>query len=375
MRGKNIQYNGAKSYIFSPEEATEQNINNLGCTPFTVAVYLELLNVSTPNHPNHFFQYVTDNWGSPEIFAYFHSNEETNEFVMEYYSPTGTDKYKTIKNPTFKEDIVPKLQIGDIMVTEDHGALIYDLVKDNNGKVIDAIIIQSTMGIGRSYVNSKLYAISSGKFTTVINKLFLNSKLNTDIEEGLNEGSIGIKYLSKYYEWAHIDDPSKRWGKYLIFRILNEDKLGNSILNYKNIYSYYPNNFTDNDIIELSNKNKDRSKFKRLFIEKTADKKIVEKGNNLTYKIIIKNRGKEDYNEDLIVREKLSEFVTYNSHNVNKDIINFKEENRTLIWNIGKLKKGDQFIIKYTVNITSGGKKDIRYFSLSFPSLSYLHKL
>ena len=152
--------------------------------------------------------------------------------------------------------------------------------------------------------------------------------------------------------------------QYLIFRILNEDNMGNSILNYKNIYSYYKNNFTDNDKIELSNKNNDRIKFSHLYIEKTVDKNnnnIVEKGSDLIYKIIIKNMGKKDYNEDLIVNEKLSKFVTFKSHKENKNIIYFKndENNRALIWNIGKLKQGDEFIIEYTVNINSGNATDI----------------
>ena len=60
MREKNIQYNPAKDYLFPPEEATEQNINYLVCINFTIVVYLELLNVSTPYSPNHFFQYLND---------------------------------------------------------------------------------------------------------------------------------------------------------------------------------------------------------------------------------------------------------------------------------------------------------------------------
>ena len=47
MREKNIQYHPAKDCLFPLEEATEQNINYLVCTSFTMAVYLELLNVSS----------------------------------------------------------------------------------------------------------------------------------------------------------------------------------------------------------------------------------------------------------------------------------------------------------------------------------------
>ena len=61
MREKNIQYNPAKDFLFPPEEATEQNINYLACVSFTMIVYLELLNVSTPYDTGHYFKYVKDN--------------------------------------------------------------------------------------------------------------------------------------------------------------------------------------------------------------------------------------------------------------------------------------------------------------------------
>ena len=156
MRGKNIQYYASKDFLFSPEEATEQNINYLVCSSFTMAVYLELLNVSTPYSRTHYFQYLKDNEGSPEIFAYSQTNGN-NEFEMKYYSPTETDKYKTVKNPTLIDDIIPNIQIGDILIDSYHVVLIYDLVKDNEGKVIDAIIMDSFSGMGKSYVNTKIY--------------------------------------------------------------------------------------------------------------------------------------------------------------------------------------------------------------------------
>ena len=61
----------------------------------------------------------------------------------------------------------------------------------------------------------------------------------------------------------------------------------------------------------------------------------MELGDILNYKIIIENRSKKDYQEDLIVTEFLSEYVAYESHYENKEIISFNyEKNRTLSWNI-----------------------------------------
>lgn len=91
-------------------------------------------------------------------------------------------------------------------------------------------------------------------------------------------------------------------------------------------------------------KNIDRINFKHLYIEKLVNAKnnnIVEIGDILTYKIIIKNLSKKDYTNNLIVKEYLSEYVTFESNKIeNEDIIfNFDEQNKELKWDIGKLKK------------------------------------
>ena len=57
MRGKNIQSNIAKDHFFSPEEATEQNINYLVTTNFTTSIYQELLNIIIPYSPDSLIDY------------------------------------------------------------------------------------------------------------------------------------------------------------------------------------------------------------------------------------------------------------------------------------------------------------------------------
>ena len=81
----------------------------------------------------------------------------------------------------------------------------------------------------------------------------------------------------------------------------------------------------------------------------------------MDYKIIIKNKSNKDYKYDLIVTEKLSQYVAYKSHYESKKIVSFNYEinNNTLIWNIGKLIKGEEVIINYSVKITSGNFGDI----------------
>ena len=71
-------------------------------------------------------------------------------------------------------------------------------------------------------------------------------------------------------------------------------------------------------------KNKDRLKFRKFIKKKLWTKKgnnIVSLGDILNYKIIIKNNDKEDYINDLIINENISEFVKYETRYGNKDII------------------------------------------------------
>ena len=121
--------------------------------------------------------------------------------------------------------------------------------------------------------------------------------------------------------------------------------------------------YLNNEKIELKERSLDRLKFKRLYSEQLIDKNknnIVELGDVLNYKIIIKNRSKKDYEEDLIVTEFLSEYVEYESHYENKEIISFNyDKNRTLSWKIGKLKNGSEIVLNYLVKVTSGKSNDI----------------
>jgi len=67
------------------------------------------------------------------------------------------------------------------------------------------------------------------------------------------------------------------------------------------------------------------------------------------------------YNYNLIVYENLPKYVTFLDHQENDAILsfNYEQDNKRLKWDLGKLKKGQEFIINYTVNITSGKPGDI----------------
>ena len=101
---------------------------------------------------------------------------------MEIYSPNESNHYKTLINPSIK-DIIPLVQVGDILTYTGHTFVIYDVEKDNTGKVIDAIIMESGHGLGRAYVNSKMgikkVTLSNGnEFAGINHYFYLNSQLN-----------------------------------------------------------------------------------------------------------------------------------------------------------------------------------------------------
>ena len=355
MREKNIQYNSHKSLgWFSPEEATEQNFNYIICSGLTRNIYRELLNITIPYSTQNLLSYSYNNIGNPEVIAYSYINNN-NIPEMKIYDANEENKYKIIPNPSIK-DIIPLVQIGDILTYSGHTKIVYDIETDNNGQVIDVIIMQSFQGPGKSYVETKI-----GKDLSF---LFLNKKLNSNFEEGLEEGSLSLTRLSTFSNWVNINNITKRNLEYSILRFINKDSKGNAILKYKTIYQKQPNAFLNNDIIKLPNKNIDRMHFKHLYIAKIVNKNnnnIVELGDILNYKIIIKNLSKKDYDNDLIVNEYLSQYVNYEIHYESKNIIFFiyDKENKKLIWNIGKLKKDEEIIINYFVKITSGKPKDI----------------
>ena len=124
---------------------------------------------------------------------------------MKIYSENEKNKYKTIINPSLK-DVIPLVQIGDVLAFTGHIILIYDVETDINGKVKDAIIIESTPG-GGGYANSKYERIIlsnnrafSGSF------LCLSSKINTLFKPIQIEGTVGLKRLSEYKTWINLNN-------------------------------------------------------------------------------------------------------------------------------------------------------------------------
>ena len=240
--------------------------------------------------------------------------------------------------------------------------LIYDVETDNNGTVKDAIIMESTSG-GGGYANSKFDRVTlsnnrifSGSF------LYLNNKKNILFKPNQIEGTVGLKKLSEYKTWLNLNNTKLRKEEYSILRFVHNDSEGNAVLKYTAVDLKQPNQVLNNQKIILSNINLDRIKFSHIYIQKTVNShnnNIVQFGDTLNYKIFIKNRGSKMYDNNLIVTEILSEYVTFLDHNESDVVLSFKKELNKISWNIGRLKKDQEFIINYTVKITSGKSRDV----------------
>ena len=227
MRGKYIQYSTSKKRYFSPEEATRQKISYSVCTTFIETIYEELLNIKVPMKP----QVPSENEKENPLVAHSYIRED-NIMEMRIYDEEG--KYRIIENPSI-DDLIPHLQIGDVLAHPAHYILIYDVERNQDGKVIDALIIESGFG-GKSYISTKVPRNVSFQhpdcqnFVVDIETLFLNEHLNTDFKEGGIEGSIGIRRLSKYSSWANLNITGRRYNEYNVLRFIKSDSKGNAAL-------------------------------------------------------------------------------------------------------------------------------------------------
>ena len=369
MRGRYVQFSDSKFNAFHPEDATEQKMNFLVCWTLVQAIYTEMLNITIPLGDGKNFYYSSMFLGSPEVVVYNKKNEENTWY---FYDPTKDNNITTLNNPNLKRDIIPILQTGDIISYTGHTYIIYDIERDSNGKAIDAIIMETSIS---DYIISKLatrLTLAGGrKFGDDIDFLFYDIHNNPyNFKTGIEQGTITIRRISTIPVMFNIDYPEAQYrrNEYCILRFIQKDSKGNAFLSYKNIFyandKYYPNEISNNELIKLPKRNLDRIKFHHIYIEKTLNKHnggFVDIGERLIYKIIVKNGGDKDYNNSLIVTENLSKYVTFEAHyEINRTAtFEYNINKKKLIWNIGKLKKGEEITIYYYVKVTSGKPGDI----------------
>ena len=191
MRGKYIQYNLMKKDVFSPEDATSQNIQYIDYSEIITSIFKKLLNISIPDSSLKNIQYSRNYEGKPEVIAVSDINGKKVE--MKFNFP---DKKKSLLNPSITE-IIDKLQIGDILTyyngKSGNSIMIYDIIKDKINNNTKVLVIYSDGGIGKAYVNSKIPHL-----------LYLNKKKNPNFDNW-EQGSIGIQNINKYSQWMDIN--------------------------------------------------------------------------------------------------------------------------------------------------------------------------
>ena len=367
MRGRNAQF-GYRSFFSPPEDITEQNLNFFVCTSFPASVYMELLNVTFSGSQGYIFNYANQYIGKkPEVIAF--SNIVNDKIEMKVYSPELTNGYRIIIDPSF-EELLKLVEPGDILIQTGHYLTIYDIIRDNNGKRVDAIVMEALSLSGRTYIRTKVSRAENtnpkgDEYKRHLYGEFLHGNFDSNFE-GIQETLFRVCNFSKYLYWANMTTILNfREENYAIFRIVQNNSDGQAIFSYNDTFSnkIYKSDLSDGDLIKLSEKNLARIKFKHLFIEKTVNENnggIVEVGDFLVYKIKIKNCWEKNYENDLYVIENLSKYVTFESQVSNKTIISFENnmKDRQLKWNLGKLKSGEEFILYYIVRVTSGNNND-----------------
>ena len=391
MRGNKLQYNSNKRSTLeglAPEDATSQNREYLVCTGFTHDVYEQLLGIDLPIDTPGFITYTKNNIatstteanGRPEVIAYGTKNGSTPQIT--FCSGGKVLTGQPIENPDLVKNIIPRLRVGDILTFTGHSVMVYDLIKDENGKNTEAIIMQSIHGTSDLNINTKLQKTLKINTTSKIGAdtglLFHCSRLNSDSElvqkYGItnSEGTLNLQKLSENAVWSNISTKIQSGTEFSIVRVLDKKKDSNgtelgAVLNYKDSYNnkdyqdtYIYSSSDSESSIKLSASAKDRVKYSNLYIEKTVDKyddNVVKPSSYLTYKIVVKNSSSSKYTNDLVVTENLSNLVTYTSGNytVSDTIGTVTEDipNKKIKWNLGKLDSGKEITIRYTVQINA----------------------
>lgn len=380
MRGPYLFYNVAKGkgHILPPEESTKQDYNYMACALYVMNVYKELLGVELSCSDGAFSRYALKYVGKrKEVIGYGRLQKNGDLY---WYDGTTNDSgnLQYIVNPTQKY-VLSQLKIGDIIDYTGHVMLVYDLVYDNKGGIIDARLIHSNTGSG-GRVKTKNHGLSASIFDSKRKEVslfigyapwsglyFNEPDRSGKLSESMTEGTVRFNYFTELANrngillFDRTNPKNKYKGYYSILRFVdrNDDK---EMLNFDGTYREFRGETINNQEVRYSKSIKSRLKFSKLFIEKIVDKRdgnIVGNNDELTYCITIKNNSEKDYAEDIEVKETLSEYVTYKEWHVKSKLKNktysktvtFTKDGRILKWNIGKLSSGDEIVIEYTVKI------------------------
>lgn len=382
MRWPYIHYNVAKGksdILPSPEESTSQNYNYMACGLFVMNVFKELLGIDLSYSDAPYSTYGQKIGTRKEVIWYgVLQTGGVDSGSLYWYdgSKNESGELNVIKDPS-QSYVISQLKIGDILHQDGHAMLVYDLIYDDTGNVINAYLIHSFQQ-GVYYPIAKRATSSSNViYDKTGNKVKLSighgpwSMLFYNIYQrsgGRLEGTIALETFKNRAKNGMnlLFDPSNKNNKYLddyeIIRFVTTNDEWEDILNLYGLSSFKTKTIND-QVVEYSDSVKSRLKYSKLYIEKTVDKRdnnIVDPGDELKYKIVIKNESNWNYEDDLIVKENIdTNLVEYLNYSYTKswtstDDVYLSNNVNQLQWNIGKLNSKDEVTIEYTVKIKTG---------------------
>ena len=358
MRRENMQYNSQRTNAtqgyYPPEDATFQNRNYSVCSGFPRYVYRNMFGIVTPPFTSSSLSYAKKYIGTSgnverkEVIAFAEANDN-GDLVFRIQNKNG-QTYDTLTNPT-TTDIIPYLKIGDVLTYTGHSITIYDLVYDDQGNVTNAIVMESGHGKDGIYIKTKVPAS-----LTITNSADKTVEFHSSPNQYFysNTGTLNFtsKLLTNESYWGNLTSSKSKNKQFSILRFVTTNENNQLVLNYVDTYTGSETVTYTDQVVNFEPSAKKRLNYSKLYMEKTVDVwngSKVEEGDKLTYTIKVKNASDKDYTKDLIVKENLSEYVTYVSSTKNPSI-----NNKELTWNIGKLKAGQEVTINYTVKVNRG---------------------
>ena len=362
----NGQYCGYRlSRFYSPEEATSQHNIYSVCSDFTFSVYYQAFGIKCPPYTHHIIAYAEqyydkDNVKTNDVIEYWKMTKDENGNRV-YQDNKGNIKNINLTTESGRKEYAAmllkdcQLQVGDIICyhsgvankNEGHALMVYDIIYNESGEPVDAIIREST-----SQYEKKTTKITNGlSFADIFNEnnnvhegtfkeSFLANKYNTSSSITRNSVVYNFRNMSYFTIFRPLlkDENGEYTGKYYLGTYKSQSGVAPTG------YVYTGRTLTD---YEITSSAANRIQHSKIGIEKTVDvfnNSVVGLGDKLEYTIKITNNSDVQY-DNFDVIENISEYVEV-LNNAGGSL-----QNETLRWTIQNLEAKQSVEIKYTVKV------------------------
>ena len=301
-----VHYDSYRKQLYAtPEDATKQHIVYTVCSGITFQSYYQTLGITIPPVTEQLLDFASDN-----------KDSEYRDYVIVYYTKPIIDALgSTVEEQKSKilEEVIPKIQTGDILVYTGHAMLIHTVNAD------DAIVFEA--GIGAKY--------KANEHVDVV-----------DTASTLRQSTVS-NYINYFFNKVLDDDAE--------LAIVRPTKNGDTYL--KQTGSKAPYTYEEVRYSGITAAAQTRLDYPNIEIEKLID---IKDGTNqnltaglneeIEYTITISNNSEQDYN-NLTLTEIVPEFLEI------KDAGTGTINESNIIWNITTIPKNEHLEIKYTVKV------------------------